>query len=311
MSLSLICCASREVRSKGRLWPRRRRPRLPDTAPGRVEWGQRLAALNSPATAAAHSGPQEKPGPSWAPHRHGNRAGPCDRDRWSNPTRQSWRRDSNPRGSSPVIVHPRATAGRSRRQHLDQARLDLLETGVGAVERLALMRRVEPRRVARAPRQRHDHPRLVHHLLDRLSGAQRCVMRNRLARDVEVFVGTGRIGRPRSSAAHRRSPYARVAASCLRGAECAAEEAGRIREGRAALEHVGADAVCAQDPDRDPVAAGAPGLRLDVAPVWIGAAPAGARPAQDARPAGVTAATLPTAGVRCSASSSNSSTRVR
>ena len=51
--------------------------------------------------------------------------------------------------------------------------------------------------------------------------------------------------------------------------------------------------------------------RAEVAPVWIGAAPAGARPAQDARPAGVTAATLPTAGVRCSASSSNSSTRVR
>ena len=32
---------------------------------------------------------------------------------------------------------------------------------------------------------------------------------------------------------------------------------------------MGADAVDAQDPDRDPVAAGAPGLRLDAAPVWI------------------------------------------
>ena len=75
--------------------------------------------------------------------------------------------------------------------------------------------------------------------------------------------------RPRSSAAQRRSPYARVPVSCGRGAECAAEEAGRIREGRGALEHVGADAVGAQDPDRDPVAAGATRLRLDAAPVWI------------------------------------------
>ena len=33
-----------------------------------------------------------------------------------------------------------------------------------------------------------------------------------------------------------------------------------------------ADAVGAQDPDRDPVAAGARGLRLDAAPVWIVAA---------------------------------------
>ena len=45
---------------------------------------------------------------------------------------------------------------------------------MGAVERLLQMRRVEPRRVARAPRQRHDHPRSVQHLLDRLGLRREC-----------------------------------------------------------------------------------------------------------------------------------------
>ena len=61
---------------RGRLWPQRRRPRSPHTAPGRGE--RRLASLNSPATAGSHSGPQDGPRPSWAPHRHGGGAGPCD-----------------------------------------------------------------------------------------------------------------------------------------------------------------------------------------------------------------------------------------
>ena len=77
---------------RGRLWPQRRRPRPPHTAPG---WGKRrceprLASLNSPATA----------GPCWAPHRHGGSVGPCDLDRWWHPTRP---RRHVPRTSSSLL----------------------------------------------------------------------------------------------------------------------------------------------------------------------------------------------------------------
>ena len=47
-------------------------------------------------------------------------------------------------------------------------------------------------------------------------------------------------------------------------------EEGRIGEGGGSVEHVGADAVDAQELDRDPVAAGARGLLLDAAEVRLG-----------------------------------------
>ena len=77
---------------RGRLWPQRRRPRPPHTAPGRGErrCELRLASLNSPATA----------GPCWAPHRHGGSVGPCDLDRWWHPTRP---RRHVPRTSSSLL----------------------------------------------------------------------------------------------------------------------------------------------------------------------------------------------------------------
>ena len=77
---------------RGRLWPQRRRPRPPHTAPGRGKrrCEPRLAALNSPATA----------GPCWAPHRHGGSVGPCDLDRWWHPTRP---RRHVPRTSSSLL----------------------------------------------------------------------------------------------------------------------------------------------------------------------------------------------------------------
>lgn len=93
-----------------------------------------------------------------------------------------------------------------------------------------------------------------------------------------LSTGGGHKRRSRSSAAYRRSPYACVAASCGRCAECAEEEEGRLAEGGGSVEHVGAAAVGAQDPDRNPVAAGARGLRLDAAPVWIVAADCDAAP---------------------------------
>ena len=77
---------------RGRLWHQRRRPRPPNTAPGRGErrCEPRLASLNSPATA----------GPCWAPHRHGGIVGPCDLDRWWHPTRP---RRHVPRTSSSLL----------------------------------------------------------------------------------------------------------------------------------------------------------------------------------------------------------------
>ena len=77
---------------RGRLWPQRRRPRPPHTAPGRRQrrCEPRLAALNSPATA----------GPCWAPHRHGGSVGPCDLGRWWHPTRP---RRHVPRTSSSLL----------------------------------------------------------------------------------------------------------------------------------------------------------------------------------------------------------------
>ena len=59
--------ASAELRAnRERLWPQRRRPRPPHGAPGRGErgCGARFASLNSPATAAAHSRPADRPRPS-------------------------------------------------------------------------------------------------------------------------------------------------------------------------------------------------------------------------------------------------------
>ena len=58
---------------------------------------------------------------------------------------------------------------RARRQHLEEARLDRLETAVGAVERLLEMLRVEPLRLARVPRQGEDRLGPVQRLVDRLS----------------------------------------------------------------------------------------------------------------------------------------------
>ena len=77
---------------RGRLWPQRRWPRPPHTAPGRGKrrCEPRLASLNSPATA----------GPCWAPHRHGGSVGPCDLDRWRHPTRP---RRHVPRTSSSLL----------------------------------------------------------------------------------------------------------------------------------------------------------------------------------------------------------------
>ena len=58
---------------------------------------------------------------------------------------------------------------RARRQHLDEARLDRLETAVGAVEHLLQVIRVEPPRLARPPRQGEDRLGPVQRLVDRLS----------------------------------------------------------------------------------------------------------------------------------------------
>ena len=75
--------------NRERLWPQRRRPRPPHGAPGRGERGRgaRSASLNSPATAAAHSRPADRPRPSRASHRHGGGAGSSGLDRWWRPTR--------------------------------------------------------------------------------------------------------------------------------------------------------------------------------------------------------------------------------
>ena len=84
--------------NRGTLWPPRRRPPLPHTAPARVQRrGQRRAAsLNAPAAAAAHPGPQDRPGPvlgAAPPRRPYQSMRPRPQSR---PTPPSWRRGSNP-----------------------------------------------------------------------------------------------------------------------------------------------------------------------------------------------------------------------
>ena len=61
----------------------------------------------------------------------------------------------------------RAMDLRARRQHLDEARLGLLEPAVRAVQRPRHSRRVEPLPRAPAPRQRDDLPRALHRVVER------------------------------------------------------------------------------------------------------------------------------------------------
>ena len=112
--------------------------------------------LNSPATATSHSGPQDGPEPSWAPHRHGGGAGRGDLDHWWRPTRPRRhvpRTSKSPRPSQRHLPFPttpyqnaaRMSRGARRRgwteapRHRDQAGLAARKAvgGGGAVRALS------------------------------------------------------------------------------------------------------------------------------------------------------------------------------
>ena len=146
-----------------------------DDAPGDTVLDPADQALGIPlAQRHAHVGAAERRGDGHRQRRlaRSRRPGEAGNGRG----RPGWSRAYDQRGRpvglrSPVAAHAfhgeRAAGLRARRQHLQEAGLDPLEAAVGAVERPRHIRRVEPLRLARSPRQGQHHLRPVQRLVDR------------------------------------------------------------------------------------------------------------------------------------------------